>query len=81
MTALNNAIELNEIAGTYEFKFYENTSDSRKLVMMTKLYLKYEYKDITIEDRDVRYSYEATLTKSEDVFKVDYPDADIEVED
>lgn len=81
LTALNDAIELKEIAGTYNFKFYENTSDMRKLIMMTTLYLKYEYKDITITDRDVRYSYEATLTKSEDVFKSDYPDASIEVED
>lgn len=81
LTALNDAIELKEISGTYNFKFYENTSDTRKLVMMTTLYLKYEYKDITITDRDVRYSYEATLTKSEDVFKSDYPDASIEVED
>ena len=81
LTALNDAIELKEISGTYNFKFYENTSDTRKLIMMTTLYLKYEYKDITITDRDVRYSYEATLTKSEDVFKSDYPDASIEVED
>ena len=49
--------------------------------MMTTLYLTYEYKHITLTDRDVRYSYEATLTKSEDVFKSDYPDASIEVED
>lgn len=81
LSAVNEEIGLKPRGGSYNFKFYENTSDSRKLIRMTTVYLKYEYKDIMNEEQDVRYSYEATLTMSEDVFKSDYPDAKIEVEE
>jgi len=81
MTALNDDIVFKPRSGTYSHKYYENTSDSRKLIRMTTVYLKYEYKDIMNAEQNVRYSYEATLTKSEDVFKSDYPDAKIEVEE
>ena len=79
MSPKHDNIELKPVKGDYNFKFYENTSDSRKLIRMTTVYLKYEYRDVMQED--VRYSYEATLTMSKDVFKVDYPDAEIEKED
>lgn len=80
-TAINDEIELESNAGTYNFKFYENTSDTRKMIRMTTVYLKYSYRDISSTEEEIRYSYEATLTRSEDVFKSDYPDAVIEVED
>ncbi|MDY5091589.1 MAG: hypothetical protein SPE75_08520, partial [Prevotella sp.] len=58
-----------------------NVSDSRKLIRMVTVTIGYEYSDLDNAEDNVRYSYEGTLTKSEDVFKKDYPNAKVEVED
>ena len=81
MAAVHPEIKLKPISGTYKYKFTENTSDSRKLIRMTTIELKYEYHDVSDIYQDVDYSYEATLTKTEDVFRKDYPDAVIDSEE
>ena len=83
ITANNEAIGLVPVKGTWQDKFYTNVSDSRKLTRMTTVVVSYEYTDISDADDDnpIRYSYEGTLTKSEDVMKADWPDAKVEVED
>lgn len=81
VTANNEAIALVPLKGNWQQKFYTNVSDSRKLIRMVTVTIGYEYSDLDNAEDNVRYSYEGTLTKSEDVFKKDYPNAKVEVED
>ena len=81
VTANNEAIALVPLKGNWQQKFYTNVSDSRKLIRMVTVTIGYEYSDLDKAEDNVRYSYEGTLTKSEDVFKKDFPNAKIEVED
>ena len=81
VTANNEAIAFVPLKGSWQQKFYSNVSDSRKLIRMVTVTIGYEYSDLDNAEDDVRYSYEGTLTKSEDVFKKDFPNAKIEVEE
>lgn len=77
LSSSNPDLELKPQPVTINRKYTINYSDLRKYGQETTIKIQYEYRDLT-EKSPTYYSYEGTLTMNKDVWKADYPNADVE---
>jgi hypothetical protein len=80
MTCPNDSDHFEPIKAYYEFKFTQNITDSRTLNRLTVFYTHYKYIDTYSDPDATSYEYEGTLSRSDVVFKSDYPDVVISSE-
>lgn len=81
LSALNEALDFIPIANKLKRTYREKNNDNRYYIQTSVLDIKYTYKDpYDGENEDITYTFEASLSKTEDVLREDYPDVEIIVD-
>lgn len=75
ISSKNVDLEVQPEEATIQRKYVKHTTDSRYYIETTTLKLKYKYKD---QNEDITYTYEGTLTKTQNVLIEDYPNVIVE---
>ncbi len=81
LSAQDEALEFIPITHELKRTYREKNNDNRYYIQTSILDLKYTYKDPYNDgDEDVTYTFEASLSKIEDVLREDYPNVEVIVD-